>query len=57
MVDLVSDKRWSSADLPRAKTAYPDETVGNDFCLPKLPVIYKSNEVYRRKQFDNSKGN
>lgn len=57
MLDLVSDKRRSSADPPRAKTAYPDETVGNDFCLPKLPVIYKTKEVYRTQQFGNHAGN
>ena len=57
MIDPVSDKRRSSADPPRAKTAYPDETVGNDFWLPKLPVVYKTKEVYHTQQFGNHAGN
>lgn len=57
MIDPVSDKRRSSADPPRAKTAYPDETVGNDFWLPKLPVVYKTKEVYRTQRFGNHAGN
>ena len=56
MVDLVFDRRRSSADPPRAKTAYPDETVDNDFRFPKLPAIYKTSEVYRRQQFGNCSG-